>query len=139
MPAALETDLFAEFVLARSAAELSDDTIRSDAINLEQVRDWFARPLWETEPQDADMYFGRVLRNVAQGLGWLRGSGVSLERLRVNRTLEETLAHGGDPLHLMAVFGMSDTAAIQYATNVRALLHEPTADMNHDDAHGIHS
>lgn len=68
----------------------------------------------------------------------LRGSGVSLEQLRINRTLEEALAHGGDPLHLMAVFGMSDTAAIQYATNARALLHEPTADMGHHDTHRIH-
>nr|WP_307819136.1 tyrosine-type recombinase/integrase [Streptomyces sabulosicollis] len=67
MLAALETDLFAEFVLARSAAGLSDDTIRGDVINLEQVRDWFGRPLWEMEPQDADMYLGRVLRNAAQG------------------------------------------------------------------------
>ena len=65
--AALETDLFAEFVLARSAAGLCDDTIRGDVINLEQVRDWFGRPLWEMEPQDADAYFGRVLRKAAQG------------------------------------------------------------------------
>jgi integrase len=67
----------------------------------------------------------------------LRGSGVSLERLRINRNLEEALTHDGDPLHLMAVFGMSDTAAIRYAASARALLHEPTADSD-SDTHTTH-
>jgi hypothetical protein len=26
------------------------------------IRDWFARPLWEMQPADADAYFGKVLR-----------------------------------------------------------------------------
>lgn len=59
-----ETDLFAGFVLARSAAGLSDSTIRSDVSHLEQVRTWFDRPLWEVAPADADAYFGGVLRAV---------------------------------------------------------------------------
>lgn len=57
-----ETDVFAGFVLARSAAGLADSTIRSDVSNLEQLRAWFGRPLWEMEPADADAYFGTVLR-----------------------------------------------------------------------------
>lgn len=59
---AFETDVFAGFVLARSAAGLSDNTIRSDVTHLEQVRGWFGRPLWGMSPADADTYFGTVLR-----------------------------------------------------------------------------
>ncbi len=63
----LETDVLAGFVLARAAAGLSDGTISSDVVHLEQVRTWFGRPLWEMEPPDADVYFGKVLRSMAKG------------------------------------------------------------------------
>jgi site-specific recombinase XerD len=63
----LETDVLAGFVLARASAGLSDDTVRSEISNLEQMREWFGRPLWEMEPADADAYFGRVLRRAASG------------------------------------------------------------------------
>jgi hypothetical protein len=59
-----ETDVFAGFVLARSAAGLSDSTIRSDVSHLQQVRVWFGKPLWDMQPGDADAYFGTVLRAV---------------------------------------------------------------------------
>ena len=62
-----ETDLLAGFVLARSSAGLSDGTIRGEVSNLEQVREWFGRPLWEMEPADADAYFGKVMRQAAGG------------------------------------------------------------------------
>ena len=65
--AAFETDVLAGFVLARAAAGLSDGTISSDVVHLEQVRAWFGRPLWEMEPADADAYFGKVLRGAARG------------------------------------------------------------------------
>jgi integrase/recombinase XerD len=65
--AALETDVLAGFVLARAAAGLSDGTIASDVLHLEQVRAWFGRPLWDMEPPDADAYFGKVLRDTAKG------------------------------------------------------------------------
>jgi hypothetical protein len=54
-------------VLARAAAGLSDGTISSDVIHLEQVRAWLGRPLWDMEPADADEYFGKVLRSTAKG------------------------------------------------------------------------
>ena len=60
-----ETDVLAGFVLARASAGLTDATIRGDVGNLEQVRTWFGRPLWELEASDADAYFGRVLRSAA--------------------------------------------------------------------------
>jgi len=62
-----ETDLLAGFVLARASAGLSDGTIRGEVSNLEQVREWFGRPLWEMEPADADAYFGKVMRQAASG------------------------------------------------------------------------
>ncbi|WP_219912552.1 hypothetical protein [Nonomuraea fuscirosea] len=64
---ALETDVLAGFVLARAAAGLSDGTISSDVMHLEQVRAWFGRPLWNMDPADADAYFGKVLRTTAKG------------------------------------------------------------------------
>ncbi|GAA0848746.1 hypothetical protein ACFQVD_12675 [Streptosporangium amethystogenes subsp. fukuiense] len=64
---ALETDVLAGFILARAAAGLSDGTISSDVVHLEQVRAWFGRPLWEMEPADADAYFGKVMRGAARG------------------------------------------------------------------------
>ncbi len=36
----------------------------------------------------------------------LRGQAATLERLRVDWQLEEALAHGPDPLHLAAAFGL---------------------------------
>jgi site-specific recombinase XerD len=64
---ALETDVLAGFVLARAAAGMADSTIASDVVNLEQIRVWFGGPLWEMEPADADVYFGKVLRGAAKG------------------------------------------------------------------------
>jgi len=54
-----------------------------------------------------------------------RGLTATLERLRVDRQLEEALTHGPDPLHLAAVFGIDDTTAIRYATIARQLLQTP--------------
>lgn len=57
-----ETDVLAGFVLARASAGMTDSTIRNDANHLELIRDWFGRQLWEMQPADADVYFGKVLR-----------------------------------------------------------------------------
>jgi hypothetical protein len=59
-----------------------------------------------------------------------RGLTATLERLRVDRQLEEALTCGADPLHLAAVFGIDDTTAIKYAAIARQLLH--TAAEQHD-------
>ncbi|MDX3230430.1 hypothetical protein [Streptomyces sp. ME19-01-6] len=61
--AEFESDVLAGFVLARASAGLVDSTIRNDTNHLELIRDWFGRPLWEMEPTDADIYFGKVLRD----------------------------------------------------------------------------
>ena len=58
-----ETDVLAGFVLARASAGLADSTIRNDTGHLDLIRDWFGPPLWEMRPEDADAYFGKVLRD----------------------------------------------------------------------------
>jgi hypothetical protein len=55
----------------------------------------------------------------------LRRLAANLERLRIDRQLDEAIATGGDPLHLTAVFGVSEGTAIRYATNARILLQDP--------------
>ena len=54
-----------------------------------------------------------------------RGQHATLERLRVDRQLEEALTHGPDPLHLAVVFGLDEKTAIRYATAARQLLETP--------------
>jgi hypothetical protein len=56
----------------------------------------------------------------------LRSQPATLERLRVDRQLEEALTHGPDPLHLAAVFGLDDKTAIRYANAARQILESPT-------------
>ncbi len=58
-----------------------------------------------------------------------RGREATLERLRVDRQLEEALTHGADPLHLAVVFGLDEKTALRYATAARALLESP---LEHD-------
>ena len=55
----------------------------------------------------------------------LRGAPATIDRLRIDRQLDEALATGGDPLHLAVVFGVCDTTAIRYAANARTLLQVP--------------
>jgi hypothetical protein len=63
----------------------------------------------------------------------LRGQSATLERLRVDRQLEEALTCGGDPLHLAAVFGLDDTTAIRYAAIARQLLQTPAEQHQHHE------
>jgi integrase/recombinase XerD len=73
-----ETDVLAGLVLARSSAGLADGTIRGELSNLDQLREWFGRPLWEMGPPDADAYFGRVLRNSPKGTRLARAAALSV-------------------------------------------------------------
>jgi hypothetical protein len=65
----------------------------------------------------------------------VRGLAAALERLRVDRQLDEALTQGPDPLHLAAVFGIDDKTAIRYATAARHLLAAPPE--QHDPPSGI--
>ncbi|MFD9284594.1 tyrosine-type recombinase/integrase [Streptomyces mirabilis] len=52
----------------------------------------------------------------------MRGQDATLERLRVDRQLEEALTHGPDALHLAEVFGLDEKTAMRYADSARQLL-----------------
>jgi len=52
----------------------------------------------------------------------LRGRGVTIEALRIDRQLEEAITVGPDPLHLAEVFGLSEKTAIRYADTAKTLL-----------------
>jgi hypothetical protein len=49
-------------VLARSSAGMADSTIRGELSTLEQIRDWFGRPLWEMEPSVRTPTWARAAR-----------------------------------------------------------------------------
>jgi integrase len=53
-----------------------------------------------------------------------RGQDATLERLRVDRQLEEAMVKGPDPLHLAEVFGLDEKTAMRYADSARALLEQ---------------
>jgi len=72
-----ETDVLAGFVLARSSAGLADSTIRGDVGHLDQVRGWLGKPLWDMEPEDADAYFGQLLRGVPSGTRLARAQAIT--------------------------------------------------------------
>ncbi|MFE4173885.1 hypothetical protein ACFRR7_17870 [Streptomyces sp. NPDC056909] len=52
----------------------------------------------------------------------MRGQDATLERLRVDRQLEEALTHGPDPLRLAEVFGLDEKTAMRHADSARQLL-----------------
>ncbi|MFV5999025.1 hypothetical protein ACNPQM_43780 [Streptomyces sp. NPDC056231] len=54
----------------------------------------------------------------------MRGQEATLERLRVDRQLEEAMVKGPDPLHLAEVFGLDEKTAMRYADSARALLEQ---------------
>ncbi|MGV4988643.1 hypothetical protein ACVB8X_43265 [Streptomyces sp. NRAIS4] len=54
----------------------------------------------------------------------MRGQDATLERLRVDRQLEEAMVKGPDPLHLAEVFGLDEKTAMRYANSAQALLQQ---------------
>lgn len=52
----------------------------------------------------------------------MRGQAATLERLRVDRQLDEAMTHGPDPLHLAEVFGLDEKTAMRHADSARQLL-----------------
>jgi integrase len=69
-----------------------------------------------------------ALRDTPPSNAWilnLRGSGVTVERLRIDRQLEEARANRGDPLLQAELFGVCATTAVHYATNAIHLLERP--------------
>ncbi len=55
----------------------------------------------------------------------LQGHTATFERLRVDRQLEEALAHRADPMPLAVVVGLDEKTALHYASTARQLLETP--------------
>jgi hypothetical protein len=51
-----------------------------------------------------------------------RGTGICLDRRRMDRHLDEALSYGPDPLHLTAVFGTSESTGVRYTADAKRLL-----------------
>jgi hypothetical protein len=90
----------------------------------------YRRATWPTTPNPHLIITRRTATCMAPvSSDWLtdtfRGLHATLERLRMDRHLEEALAHRADPLHLAVVFGIDEKTALRYANSARQLL--PTA------------
>jgi integrase len=104
-----------------------------DDLTTQVLLDWltYRRERW---PRTANRHLlissASALNHSSVSHAWilnLRGLTGTLERLRIDRQLEEALTTGADPLHLAAVFGFSDDTAIRWATNARELIGDPHA------------
>ncbi|MBW0292589.1 MULTISPECIES: hypothetical protein [Rhodococcus] len=110
-----------------------------DDLTYRALTDWlsYRRAHW---PNTANPHLlvNRVtaVRTCPVGRVWITqafwGTTATLDRLHVDRQLEESLTHGPDPLHLAAVFGFSPGTAIRYAAAARHLLESPA---EHHDLH----
>jgi hypothetical protein len=103
-----------------------------DDLTYQAVVDWLdhRRARW---PNTANQHLV-ISFHTALGLGLvsatylapaLRGLPATLQRLRIDRQLDEALATGGDPLQVAEVFGLGEDASVRYATNALALLSTP--------------
>lgn len=100
-----------------------------DELTRQAILDWLGhrRTRW---PNTANPHLlitqQTALETVPAGKLWVtravRNLTATLERLRVDRQLEEALTHGPDPLHLSVVFGLDEKTAIRYAASARQLL-----------------
>lgn len=70
-----------------------------------------ARTVYDTRPV-TDYFLSNLFR----------GYNATLDRLRVDRWLDEALDCGSNPLHVTAVFGISTATAIRYANATRPIL-----------------
>ncbi|MFF4259765.1 hypothetical protein ACFY1L_52325 [Streptomyces sp. NPDC001663] len=102
-----------------------------DDLTLKLVLDWLEhrRSLW---PNTANLHLlinnQTATKTSRASHHWIsaamRGQDATLERLRVDRQLEEVLTHGPDPFHLAEVFGLDEKTAMRSADSARALLEQ---------------
>ena len=109
-------------VIAGHARPLDDLTRRA-------LIDWldFRRTRWPSTANPHVLVTQQTALGVVPvGRLWVtdavRGLVATLERLRIDRQLDEALTHGPDPLHLATVFGIDEKTAVRYAASARQLL-----------------
>ena len=114
--------------LARHRIRIAGHDRPPDDLNRQAVVEWLThrRQRWPGTAnahllisKDSTLGHGPVSHHLVLNL---RGLAATVERLRIDRQIEEALAAGGDPLHIAAVFGISESAAIRYGVNARMLL-----------------
>lgn len=117
--------------LAERGVTLAGHTRPLDDLTYTVLRDWltYRAQRWPgTANPHLLISMDSALRHGPVSAMWireLRGLPATVDRLRVDRQLDEALATGADPLHLALVFGISDHSAIRYAVNARQLLERP--------------
>jgi hypothetical protein len=89
----------------------------------------YRRATWPTTPNPHLLINSRTaVTTTPVGNSWItdgfRGLDANLERLRMDRHLEEAITHRADPLHLAVVFGIAEKTALRYANSARQLLSE---------------
>ncbi|MFF2149231.1 hypothetical protein [Kitasatospora sp. NPDC058190] len=101
-----------------------------DDLTLKLLLDWLEhrRTRWNTANLHLLINNQTANRTIRSSNHWIsaamRGQAATLERLRVDRQLEEAMVHGPDPLHLAEVFGLDEKTAMRYADSARALLEQ---------------
>ncbi|WP_431972618.1 hypothetical protein [Nocardia sp. bgisy134] len=111
---------------------IADRTRPLDDLTHRALTEWLAyRHTHWPSTANPHVLINRVtaVRDIPVGRVWITkafwGLTATLDRLHIDRQLEESLTHGPDPLHLTAVFGISPGTAIRYAAAARQLLTTP--------------
>jgi hypothetical protein len=130
-PAAIRALQLTDADLANHRLTIAGRTRPLDPLTRRIVQDWLT---WRQQrwPHTANPHL-LVNTTTAPGTGpvshqWLkslRGLPATLERLRIDRQLEEALTHNADPLHLATTFGIDTKTAVRYASAARQLLTRP--------------
>jgi len=128
-PAAIRSLQLHDIDLGNRRLTIAGHTRPLDELTRQALRGWldYRRTRWPGTANPHLIVNQRTALESGPASGcWIkatfRGQDATLERLRVDRQLEEALTHGPDPLHLAAMFGLDPTTAIRYATAARQLL-----------------
>ncbi|MFI7020624.1 site-specific integrase [Streptomyces sp. NPDC050164] len=105
-----------------------------DDLSLKVIKDYLVhrRARWPSTANPHLLVSGRTAYDTRPVTSYyinnlFRGHKATLDRLRMDRWLEEALNRGPDPLHLAAVFGISTASAIRYAQAARLILEDDTS------------
>lgn len=128
-PGQIRTLKLADADLWQRRLVIAGNPRRLDELTRRVLLDWLVhrRTTWPGTANPHLLLTSLSARSMAPvSATWLRGltagSGVPLDRLRMDRQLEESLSHGPDPLHLQRLFAMSDATAMRYARAARTHL-----------------